>query len=112
MLTIVISCTSKPNQIGPSMPNANISKEDKRSSNAIRKRQSAQNNTQAKINGVDSKVHDNPASYMADSQDKVESATNGGDNIDSFTRRLLKRKGNRSNGESDIEWEKVVCVPA
>ncbi len=92
------------------MPNANNTKDDKRSSNSIRKRQSAsglQNNAYAKTTGDDSKFHDSTASNIADMPDKAEAATNGGDNNDNFTRRLLKRKANRSNGESDVEWEKA-----
>jgi hypothetical protein len=89
------------------MPNANNIKDDKRSSNLIRKRQSAsgsQNNAQAKTNGDDSKIHDSTASSI---KEKVEAEPNGEDDADNFTRRLLKRRGNRSNGESDLEWEKV-----
>ena len=95
------------NRIGPSMPNSNSVKDDKRSSNSIRKRQStsgSHNGVQAKSNRDDSKDHDNTASNLTD---KLEVENNCDDDIDNFTRRLLKRKVNRSNGESDVEWEKV-----
>ncbi len=89
------------------MPNSNGGKEDKRPANSIRKRQpssGSHNGAHAKTNG-DPKGHDSMASNMID---KVEIEANGEENVDDFTRKLLKRKGNRSNGESDVEWEKVV----
>ena len=87
------------------MPNVASDKEDKVVSDGMRKRNACSASNAPKSNGESAKAQEtiSPKSTA----NSAGTSQNSESDVDDFTQRLLKRKGERGNGESDLDWDKV-----